>query len=451
MGCSRKTSMKVPRFVLLCGALALSVLNPVRAEILESEFFIGTDSRTPSGESMLKGQSLVGFMRLSLSSGWSAVVNPFSSASNRIGDVLVAEDGLVVMKPATGGFGVAAAAGGWSDTNLVLEPSGAFLIYNPATNARTVTLVGTVLGTNQTNLRPGLTLAGAPSATVAGGISSTLGYPALVGDTVWRLIGSGSFQSATFTNGAWRAFEPILSVGEGFWIRTTTNRTWNLALTDLEGSNTNNPVALAATQPYFPVATVSGTSTNQGRVFRSDTSAPLDDAFVGQLWAGVSANAAGFQAASALLPFRSGWLTGSSVATVPSGTAGSNAFVQLRVWSAANPTGAPLGSSDVISVRLGETVNAAGGPGALPGLPNTFANFAVAPGNTNVAGPSLTLVVGSPNLVLNATGSTAGFVIQSKTNLASPAWQTLTNTFTGSTATIPASSGPPTFFRLARP
>ena len=127
-------------------------------------------------------------------------------------------------------------------TNYPILP-GRGVFYLPATN-ETATIVGTVLqGTLTNKFFPAANNVALVSSAVpiTGGLTSVLGYNPSIGDNVFTFAGgsystysytvvtSGHGASATFTtnwfNGSVQG-EPIIGVGQGFWIQPIANTNW---------------------------------------------------------------------------------------------------------------------------------------------------------------------------------------------------------------------------------
>lgn len=116
----------------------------------------------------------------------------------------------------------------WSGA-LDLSPGIGFWIKNPTANPITITFVGEVLQGNLTNSIPAGFSMLASQVPQSGDLAAVLNYPAVDGSTVyfWR---NGGYVTRIRTtddddNPIWSG-PTVPGVGEGFWAKETTAKTW---------------------------------------------------------------------------------------------------------------------------------------------------------------------------------------------------------------------------------
>jgi hypothetical protein len=128
----------------------------------------------------------------------------------------------------------------WSNPNQVLNPGLGFFVKNPSNSVMTVTVVGTVLQgsfTNQyLNSTPGNFSMIGSQYPVAANLTGGLGYKPSPGDTceIFNQANSGGLGSYSIynyniakgqTTNAWHPNDPLINVGQGFFIITTNKNT----------------------------------------------------------------------------------------------------------------------------------------------------------------------------------------------------------------------------------
>jgi hypothetical protein len=175
----------------------------------------------------------VGYVNVSLNPGFNMLANPLNSGDNSLSTILPsAPDGTVVYKfdPGTGfeNANTFFAGVGWLPDNTLSPGEGAF-VYNPTSDAVTVTFVGEVPQGDLKNPVPaGFSIKSSQVPQEA--TLTDLGFPAGDGDTVYQ------FDSATqaykdavtyFAGVGWLPSEPSPKVGEAFWVLKGTAADWN--------------------------------------------------------------------------------------------------------------------------------------------------------------------------------------------------------------------------------
>lgn len=116
------------------------------------------------------------------------------------------------------------------DTNMTLVAGEGVFVKKPTTaNQLRLTFVGDVLeGTLVNPLTVGYEIY-STMVPQEGGIQTVHGYQPVNGDMVYQYMPSvGAYRSAVWIQAfnGWRPTEPIIKVGEAFWLRTSIARDW---------------------------------------------------------------------------------------------------------------------------------------------------------------------------------------------------------------------------------
>jgi len=175
----------------------------------------------------------VGYINLSLKSGYNVVANQLNGTNNKLSTILPnAPDGTTVFKwdQTAQGFDswVALTGVGWLGTKPEpdVNPGEAMIVQ--LAGALNVTLVGEVpQGNNLTvNLAQGYSLVS--SIVPQSAALETIGLPVADNDTVYILNAGGTYDSYVWL-GFWLgsvAGSPTPKVGEGFWVQKGAAATW---------------------------------------------------------------------------------------------------------------------------------------------------------------------------------------------------------------------------------
>lgn len=190
---------------------------------------IGAFSATVQGQTVFSVNA-VGFVNKSFNPGFSLAANPLVASDNTVNTLFeAAPAGTQVFKfnPSTGSFSSSTKTIiGWTDPNMTLLPGEAFFLKNIGTSAFTVTFVGNVNQGSLTNsLVAGFNMVSS-QVPQAGLIATDLKAPIVPGEQVFRFNGSG-YDSFTLTIIGWTPSEPIIDVGEGFFVRKTQAADWS--------------------------------------------------------------------------------------------------------------------------------------------------------------------------------------------------------------------------------
>jgi hypothetical protein len=182
----------------------------------------------------------VGYVNVVLKKGFTIVANPLNAGDNHLSKIFPANlpTGTVVFRYVNAAFvpsSFAADDNGvmvWDD-DFVITPGEGFFIKNPTQADVTVTFVGEVMqstaGPLANPLVAGFNLKGS-MVPQSGDLKTALEYPAESGDLVYRLV-NGAYLPYSYgldDNGVlnWDTV-PTPAVGEGFWVKSKTAKTWN--------------------------------------------------------------------------------------------------------------------------------------------------------------------------------------------------------------------------------
>ncbi|MBI3417133.1 MAG: hypothetical protein HY043_17720 [Verrucomicrobia bacterium] len=173
----------------------------------------------------------VGFVNVPLPKGLSLIANPLNAASNAVKDLLAGVvDGTTVYKYDGTAFAINTLdLGDWSDAAQTLVPGEGAFVRNPGA-ATTITFVGEVMQGALTNPIDGPGKLSIKSSQVpqAGKLATDLGFPATDGDTVYQYSNAaGSYAIHTLDLGDWSGGEPVIAVGEAFFVRKADKSSWN--------------------------------------------------------------------------------------------------------------------------------------------------------------------------------------------------------------------------------
>jgi hypothetical protein len=178
-----------------------------------------------SGSAQVTSQNIVGYIRLSLNSGFNLISNQLNNGNNGISTVLNVPEGTDVYKfNGTGYVSNSYSEGEWDNPGMTLSPGEGFFVRVSA--ATTITLIGEVSLSNSVPLRSGFSLIGIPLP-LAGGLTaaSVGGFNVTEGDDFYSFNGTG-YVSNSYSEGAWDNGDPQIAIGQGFFVRTSTARNY---------------------------------------------------------------------------------------------------------------------------------------------------------------------------------------------------------------------------------
>ena len=172
----------------------------------------------------------VGFVNVPLPAKLSLIANPLKAASNTIKDLFAGvADGTTVYKYDGAAFSINTLdLGDWSDPTQTLLPGEGAFVRNPGA-AATVTFVGEVMQGDLSNPIDGPNKLSIRSSQVpqSGKLVVDLGFPAVDGDTVYQYNNAaGAYVIHTLDLGEWSEGEPVIGVGEAFFVRKVDKSDW---------------------------------------------------------------------------------------------------------------------------------------------------------------------------------------------------------------------------------
>jgi len=173
----------------------------------------------------------VGYVNLSLPAGSKLVLvaNQLNNGDNKLKTVIptATEGTLVYTYAQAGGFSTAGFEFNEWSANPSVGPGVGFFASSPT--AATITLVGEVpQGTLATALLAGLNLVSS-QVPQAGKLATDLKYTPGEGDIVyqWDAAAQGYKAANGFEFGEWSGGEPVIGVGEGFFLAKAAAGTWS--------------------------------------------------------------------------------------------------------------------------------------------------------------------------------------------------------------------------------
>lgn len=181
----------------------------------------------------------VGFVTITNNPGYNLICNPLNNATNTLGNLFRGSPENTKIFRYQAGVLNAFIYGLDDFNNLnfgpneddVLAPGEGVFIFNPTGTPFATTFVGDVLQGPQTNaIHSGFNLVGS-KIPQAGQLDTALGYQPLVNDKVYRFV-NGTYTGNIsiyglddFNNLVWDLI-PVIKVGEGFFISTSTQNNW---------------------------------------------------------------------------------------------------------------------------------------------------------------------------------------------------------------------------------
>lgn len=187
----------------------------------------------------------VGYVNVVLNKGFTIIANPLNAGDNHLSKIFPSTlpSGTVIYRYVNGAFKLATFAPddnnvlNW-DTDFEIKPGEGFFIKNPTQAAVTVTFVGEVMQSTSTGPLANPMVAGfnltASMVPQSGDLKADLGYPAENGDIVYRYV-NGSYKLSTYAPDDNNVLNwdtvPTPAVGEGFWVKSKTAKTWNRTFT----------------------------------------------------------------------------------------------------------------------------------------------------------------------------------------------------------------------------
>ena len=205
-----------------------------------------------SSDAQVYSANVVGYVQVPLGEGFNLISTPLdydgtgtnSCVTNIFGTSLPVGSVVFQLNGATFTNTTYAAnkshtATNWT-ANLLLNPGVGYWLSIPVGSygggTSNATIVGTVLQGNLTNqyvTGAGFHLVGS-QVPITGGMQTNLGYAPSVGDVVFTYNKGGSVAYSNYTFSVnknhtatnWAPSQPIISIGQGFWLDSATNAPW---------------------------------------------------------------------------------------------------------------------------------------------------------------------------------------------------------------------------------
>jgi len=175
--------------------------------------------------------NVVGYVNTTLVPGFSLVSNPLDAGDNSVANLFPAVDGMTVYKFADGSYQIATYLdifGEWDGAFDLAPGEGAF-VFNPTSAEVEVTFVGEIVDGTKTNpIAAGFSIVSS-IVPQSGGLVSALGFPQADGDQVFKFnTGSQSYEIYSYLEvfGEWDPSEPVVGVGEAFFVNKPAAATW---------------------------------------------------------------------------------------------------------------------------------------------------------------------------------------------------------------------------------
>jgi hypothetical protein len=186
-----------------------------------------------TGMAQVYSVNAVGYVNLEINPGFTMICNPLDAGEgmNTVGNVLAdAPVGTSVYKydAGTGAYAINnKLPPGWQNAAMSLAPGEGVFIQNKGAAAFTVTTVGEVMqGTLSNQVPLGFSILSS-MVPQAGALDTVLGFPAQVGDVVYRFNnGTGQYSIHTKIPVGWNGGAPEIGVGEAFFVKAAAAKTW---------------------------------------------------------------------------------------------------------------------------------------------------------------------------------------------------------------------------------
>lgn len=181
----------------------------------------------------------VGYVNKTLVPGYNLIANPLNASSNSIASVFPSVPlGSRIFRYSGGTFTAVTYelddndVAGWNNPNIVLAPGEGFFFQNNRSTNVTITFVGEVpSGTLNNPLPAGFSLKSSIVPQSALLDAANLGFPAALGDRIYRWNGNGynitTYELDDNDVAGWN--NPPLAtpgVGDGFFVFSTSAKTW---------------------------------------------------------------------------------------------------------------------------------------------------------------------------------------------------------------------------------
>lgn len=199
---------------------------------------IGAASLATAMAQTVYSVNAVGYVNITIpAGGFALLANPLNQPTNSLTAVLPdVPNGTIVYPYVNGSFSTSARKQGTSwlgaGNTALLNPGSGFFIKNAAATNLTITFVGEVMQGTALNVAygAGFSLVGS-IVPQDGKLEADLKFPAASGDVVYQFDKTAQkyLTAPRRTATAWLggAGEPQISVGEGFWVKSTAGGSWS--------------------------------------------------------------------------------------------------------------------------------------------------------------------------------------------------------------------------------
>jgi hypothetical protein len=177
--------------------------------------------------------NVVGYVNTVLKPGYNLIANPLETTANTVAELFPGIDGMGVFKFVDGSYVIAnydAGLGDWDNSFTLMPGEGAF-VFVPGSADVTVTFVGEITEGAKSNTLPVGWSMKSSMIPQGGALVSALGFPVEDGDGVFTYNTSKTPPGYDISNfdaglGDWDAGEPVLAVGQAFFLNKATASTW---------------------------------------------------------------------------------------------------------------------------------------------------------------------------------------------------------------------------------
>jgi hypothetical protein len=198
----------------------------MRTKTLLAAAVLAAGIATSMAQSNVYSLNVVGYVnQVYPANAFSMIANPLNATNNTVPQIIKgAPVGTIVYKFSAGWVGNSWDGSVWFNPAATLNPGEGAFMFVPTGPPYTNTYVGEVLQGSLTNSLPaGFSLIGS-KVPQAGGVQTVLGYPAAVGNIVYKW--APGFSGSSFDGAVWSPGEPVINVAEGFFSSRGASADW---------------------------------------------------------------------------------------------------------------------------------------------------------------------------------------------------------------------------------
>jgi len=175
--------------------------------------------------------NVIGYVTLSVPPGFSMIANPLNAPSNTVASLFPnAADGTTLCKFDTTLFRLTnniAKDGSWKNGHEKLAPGEGAIFFNPTTDFKTLNFVGEVNQGRLLNPIPAGLSIRSSLVPQPGLLGPDLGFPLSDGDVIHLFDrDQQKYVVYPFSTSEWEKNQPVIGVGESFWIGKTNPENW---------------------------------------------------------------------------------------------------------------------------------------------------------------------------------------------------------------------------------